>query len=361
MNKLWTRMALSYVFVFLMAISIPVVITGVLDAIEVINIEEFTFGKREEILHENDSSNFLERFPRGMISILLFSGIIGIGAGALVSRQVAKPIAEMAEAVGRIGKKDFDTHLEVKGTEELRVLAAAFNQMVVHLDDTEKQRQNLLADVSHELRTPLTVLEGQLRGALDNVMELNGEDLANLYNQTHHLIKLVNDLHELTQAEARKMPMEYVSTEIAPLVKEVSDLFKPLANENGVTLSMDIEAGLPPVTIDSYRIRQSLHNLLANSLRYTPSGGLIHLRVFEEKEKIVVEIKDTGEGINSEHLEHLFDRFYRVDSSRTKDTGGTGLGLAIVKAIIESHDGQVSAKSDGIGKGSTFSFTLPIE
>ena len=101
--------------------------------------------------------------------------------------------------------------------------------------------------------------------------------------------------------------------------------------------------------------------MLANSLRYTPSGGFIHLRVFEEKEKIVVEIKDTGEGINPEHLEYLFDRFYRADSSRTKDTGGTGLGLAIVKAIIEAHDGQVSAKSDGIGKGSIFTFTLPIE
>lgn len=354
-------MALSYVLVFFLAISIPIVITGTLDALDVIQIEDLSLGGQETPPQEKNVGNFLDRFPRGLIFFLLFSSTIGIGAGALVSRQVARPIVEMAEVAGRIGNKEFGTHLEVEGTDEIQLLASSFNQMVTQLGEAEEIRQNLLADVSHELRTPLTVLEGQLRGALDNVMDLDGEDLANLYNQTHHLIKLVNELHELAQAEARKLPLEFVSTDIGQLVKEVGDVFRPLADEKNVSLSLDITTELPPVSIDSYRIRQSLHNLLANSLRYTPEGGSISLKATRMEENVVIEIQDTGKGIEPEHLNNIFDRFYRVDSSRTKDTGGTGLGLAIVKAIIESHDGHVSAQSEGIGKGSTFSIYLPID
>jgi signal transduction histidine kinase len=232
--------------------------------------------------------------------------------------------------------------------------------MVTQLREAEEIRQNLLADVSHELRTPLTVLEGQLRGALDNVMELDGENLANLYNQTRHLIKLVNELYELAQAEARMLSMEFVSTEISPLVKEVYDIFRPLAEEQEVSLNLDIAKGLPEISIDTYRIRQSLHNLLANSLRYTPPGGSINLRVAKEEENVVIEIMDTGKGIEPEHLNKIFDRLYRIDKSRNKDPGGTGLGLAIVKAIIEAHNGLVTAQSEGLGEGSTFTITFPI-
>ncbi len=265
----------------------------------------------------------------------------------------------MAEAARRIGEKDFETQLEIMGSEEINSLADAFNQMVSRLGEAEKLRQNLLADVSHELRTPLTVLEGQLRAALDNVIELGGEDLANLYNQTHYLIRLVNELHELAQVEAQKLPLEILPADINLLLKEVADVFKPLAEEKGVHLSLHFTADLPQVLIDSYRIRQSLHNLLANSLLHTPESGSIYLGTYRKEQSIVIEIKDTGEGIEKEHLPHLFDRFYRVDSSRSRDTGGTGLGLAIVKAIVEAQGGQVEAISEGVGKGSIFSISLP--
>ena len=175
------------------------------------------------------------------------------------------------------------------------------------------------------------------------------------------MIKLVNDLHELAQAEARKLPMEIFPTDIEPLVKDVVNIFKPIAEQENVNLSLDISPELPQIAIDSYRIRQILHNLLANSLRYTPEGGSICLTVFTEGNNLVIEIMDTGKGIEREHLSHLFDRFYRVYSSRSKDTGGTGLGLAIVKAIVEAHDGGVRAFSEGRGKGAKFSIYLPID
>jgi signal transduction histidine kinase len=274
---------------------------------------------------------------------------------------VAKPISKMADAARRIGEKDFESRLEVRGTEEINLLADAFNEMAADLAEAETLRQNLLADVSHELRTPLTVLEGQLRGALDNVMELDGEELANLYHQTHHLIRLVNELHELAQAEAKKLPLEIFPTEIEPLLTEVSDIFQPLANDQGVQLQLELAPNLPTVRIDSYRLRQGLHNLLGNSLRYTPTGGRIQLRAVQKNGLLVIEIEDTGEGIDPAHLPHIFDRFYRADSSRTKETGGTGLGLAIVKATVEAQGGSVTAFSEGLGKGSTFSINFPID
>jgi signal transduction histidine kinase len=267
----------------------------------------------------------------------------------------------MADAARRIGEKDFGTRLQVRGTEEINLLAEAFNEMAADLAEAEQLRQNLLADVSHELRTPLTVLEGQLRGALDNVMELDGEELANLYNQTHHLIQLVNELHELAQAEAKKLPMEVFPTEIAPLLMEVADIFRPLAQEQGIELKLELAADLPLVRIDSYRLRQGLHNLLGNSLRYTPAGGLIYLKAGQKEGLLVIEVEDTGEGIDPVHLPYVFGRFYRADSSRTKETGGTGLGLAIVKATVEAQGGSVTAFSEGLGKGATFTINVPVD
>lgn len=244
------------------------------------------------------------------------------------------------------------------GSRELVTLAHAFNTMAGDLQRAEEQRANLMADVSHELRTPLTALEGNLRAALDRVYALDEAEIADLYGQTRHLIRLVNDLRELALAEARQLPLHKQPTDLRTLVDETVRVFAPLAEEQGVHLEQQIE-DLPTLQVDAARIRQVLHNLLANALRHTPAGGRVTVIGRPDHDAVYLAVLDTGAGLDADQIPLVFDRFYRGDRSRSRDTGGTGLGLAIVKAIIEAHDGRVVATSHGVDQGSSFALYLP--
>jgi two-component system OmpR family sensor kinase/two-component system sensor histidine kinase BaeS len=297
-------------------------------------------------------------FSLRLATLLATVGVVGIGVGVQVSRTMSAPITRLAEAAQRIGAGELQTRISVGGSRELVELAQAFNTMAGNLQRAEGLRANLMADVAHELRTPLTALEGNLRAALDRVYALDEAEIANLYSQTHHLIRLVNDLRELALADARQLPLEKQPIDLAALVNETLLVFAPLAEEQGVRLDRQIEQ-LPMAHVDAARIRQVLHNLLANALRYTPRGGIVTVVGRREADAICLAVQDTGAGLEAEQLEWVFERFYRGDKSRSRDTGGTGLGLAIVKAIVEAHDGRMAVQSDGIGRGSTFSLYLP--
>ena len=294
-----------------------------------------------------------------LVGLLAVVGIVGIGVGVQVSRTMSAPITRLAEAAQRIGAGELQTRISVGGSRELIELAQAFNTMAGNLQRAEELRANLMADVAHELRTPLTALEGNLRAALDRVYALDEAEIANLYSQTHHLIRLVNDLRELALVDAHQLPLKKQPTDLASLANETLLVFAPLAEEQGVGLEGQIEQ-LPVVHVDGARIRQVLHNLLTNALRHTPQGGSVTVVGRREADTICLAVRDTGAGLDAEQLEWVFERFYRADKSRSRDTGGTGLGLAIVKAIVEAHDGQVAVQSDGPGRGSTFSLYLPL-
>jgi signal transduction histidine kinase len=248
----------------------------------------------------------------------------------------------------------------VHGSQELQAAATAFNQMAEQLEQAETLRRNLLADVAHELRGPLHLLQGNLQAVLDDVYPLNKEEIARLFDQTCHLTRLVDDLHELAQAEAHRVSLHKQATDPAALVKETADLFRPELEAHEIALRVELLGALPIVEIDGARIRQVVHNLLSNALRHTPPGGEITVSVEHRQETLQISVRDSGEGIEPQHLPYVFDRFYRTDSGRSREKGGVGLGLAIVKAIVESHDGQVTVTSSGIGKGSTFTVALPV-
>ncbi|MEI7849134.1 MAG: ATP-binding protein, partial [Chloroflexota bacterium] len=233
------------------------------------------------------------------------------------------------------------------------------NKMAAELQHAETLRNNLMADVSHELRTPLTVLEGNLRAALDKVVPLDEAEIANLYAQTRHLIRLVNDLRELSMAEAGQLPLEKTATNLNNLVAETLQALEPLAAEKEIRLLGELSP-LPEIVVDPFRIRQVLFNLLSNALRHTPSSGKISVTGSVTGKFIKLSVLDTGEGLEADELAAVFNRFYRADKSRSRESGGTGLGLAIVKAIIEAHGGRVTVKSAGKNQGSTFTLTLPI-
>lgn len=309
----------------------------------------------------------LAQLGRDLALAAVVSSVIGVAAGVLVSRGLTAPLNRLARAARAIGARRLNQRVEVSGSAEVVQLARAFNDMAVALEQAETARRNLVADVAHELRTPLSVLQGNLRAVLDDVYPLDKAEVAQLYDETRLLSRLVNDLHQLAQAEAGQLALNKQSVDLAGLVQAAAVAFTPIAEANGVSLDLELPADLPKVTVDAARITQVLHNLLTNALRYTSAGGSMLVRAGCDPgtdchvATVWLAVQDTGEGIPAEHLPHVFERFYRADPARSRTSGGSGLGLAIVRAIVEAHGGQVSAASEGVpGRGSTFTVRLPV-
>lgn len=362
MNRLWVRFSLVFIAAILI-MSLSSMIASLL-----VPRPEIELGRE---LHEAlqslpaDTWQQLREIARREIrtalsTFLVVSSIISLSLGIWFSRGLTAPLGELEAAAGAIEAQDLSYRVPVRGSRELEAVATAFNQMAEQLEQAETLRRNLLADVAHELRGPLHLLQGNLQAILDDVYPLNKEEIARLFDQTCHLTRLVNDLHELAQAEAHRVSLYKQATDPATLVKETADLFRPEAEANRITLRVELLGALPALEIDAARIRQVVHNLFANALRHTPPGGSITVTMEQRQVYLCICVQDSGEGIEHEHLAFVFDRFYRTDSSRSRERGGSGLGLAIVKAIVEAHDGQVSVASPGIGEGSTFTVRLPL-
>ncbi len=245
-----------------------------------------------------------------LVNFMLLSVVVGLGAGVVIGRIVSAPINDLAKAAHRVGQGDLGVRVKPHGSREMVELAGTFNKMAADLQHAETLRNNLMADVSHELRTPLTVLEGNLRADLDHVYALDEAEIANLYGQTRHLIRLVNDLRELSLAENHQLPLEKQPTDLNALVAETLQALEPLAAERGVTLA-DRTEKLPEVIVDPIRIRQVLFNLLSNALRHTPAGGEIRVNGTCSAGEVRLSVQDTGEGLEPEQLAAVFDRFYR--------------------------------------------------
>ncbi|GAB4517819.1 MAG: ATP-binding protein [Anaerolineae bacterium] len=295
-----------------------------------------------------------------LVPMLLIGAGVGIIFAILVSRTMTAPLRRLAETAKAIGSYDLSRRVNIKGSTEVQELAGSFNKMAEELEHAEGLRRNLVADVAHELRTPLTVLQGNLRAILDGVYPLSQEEVAGLYDQTRVLSRLVKDLHEIAQAEAKKLPMHMDMLDLGELVTNVTPIFEPVAEGDEVQLIVNAQYGLT-LHADYARLSQVLHNLLTNALYHTPAGGSITVRAFQSASMAILSVKDTGTGITAEHLPHVFERFYRADRSRSRNKGGTGLGLAISKAIVEAHGGQINVFSQGIeGQGTEFIVKLPL-
>jgi signal transduction histidine kinase len=287
---------------------------------------------------------------------LFFSVLIGI----VVSRTQTRPLAQLAAVVHAFREHDLDRRAVIKGSEEIVEVAQAFNAMAEELQRSEMLRRNLVADVAHELRTPLTVLQGQLYGILDDVYQVDKAQIAGLYDQTRLLSRLVNDLLDLSRAEAHQLSLDRQLTSLKPMLEDTISTFQLVTKDKDITLNAVIAENLPPIQVDVERMNQVIFNLVTNALRYTPPGGLIEVSAHGSDSGLEITVKDTGEGIAPEHLPHVFERFYRVDRSRQRASGGTGLGLAIARSIVEAHGGTLTAASDGIpGHGTLFTIHLP--
>ena len=295
---------------------------------------------------------------------LLFTGLTAAAGGillvSLISRRVLTPVRSLSVAAGRLGQGDLSQRVAPSGVGEIGQLSTTFNSMAANLEQAEQQRRNLVADVAHELRTPLSNIQGYLEAVKDGLLQPDEETIDTLLQQVSHLSHLVEDLRVLAMAEAGVLQLNRGPDAIQDILRRSTDAFRPRAEARGVSVDLDLPETLPLVDIDRTRIGQVLTNLMENALAHTPDSGSITISAEEASRSTVrVTIADSGEGIPSDDLPHIFDRFYRVDPSRTRATGGAGIGLTIVKQLIELHGGTVRAESFA-GEGSRFIFELPV-
>jgi len=318
----------------------------------------------------NMDSDLYASFRSVVNEALLKAGVAAFTAAVVVSvfisRQVVAPIQEMKTASQHIAEGHYDQRVRIPGNgsvtnpDELAQLAISFNQMAEKLTQTEKMRRELIADISHELRTPLTTIKGFLEGILDGILEANPETFHQIYSEADRLQKLVADLQEISRVEAGAVQLELERVNLAKQVETVTLRLRPQFEEKGVELKVDAPPNLPEVRADPDRITQVLINLVGNALQYTPSGGQVSVSATKVEDHIQIRIQDTGIGIPTEHLPHVFTRFYRIDKSRSRAGGGSGIGLTIAKHFVEAHHGHIWAESAGSGLDATFTFQIPI-
>jgi signal transduction histidine kinase len=354
MNRLWVRLSII-MSGFLISVFIIQYIS--------IKLDQYGIAPQEGTFKDPTGTYMTtptkETVANRLVEFMAFSIIVGIVGGILISRLISAPINNLANTAEKIGMGDLSARATIRGSTETKQLAATFNKMV---DDVQKEqilRKNMMADVSHELRIPLTILSGNLRAVLDHVYTLDEVEVANLYGQTCHLIRLVNDLRELALAESNNLRLEKSPSDMSLIVAETLQAIDPLIQEKAIVIKNEIY-NIREFEFDPGRIKQVWFNLISNALTHTPPGGEITFSSKSEPDCVRFSIQDTGEGIEANQLKEIFNRFYRADESRSRETGGTGLGLAIVKAFVEMHGGQVAAKSEGKNMGCTFEFTLPI-
>jgi signal transduction histidine kinase len=294
---------------------------------------------------------------------LLLGGSLAIGIALLLtfvlSRRMMSPIGVLAGAARRLGRGDLSQRVRLQGEGEVASLAQAFNSMAADLEYAEQLRRNMVADVAHELRTPLSNIQGYLEAIRDGMVEPDAAAIRSLNEETSLLSRLVNELQELSLAEAGELKLVYQAEDIADLVKQAVTPWQPQLTAGQISLSLELPDDLPPVNIDWQRVNEVLHNILENAAAHTRKGGSIKVAVSHKGKWVEVSVSDTGEGIPAEDLPHIFERFYRVDKSRARATGGSGLGLTIAKRLIEAHGGTIVVQSK-LGEGSRFSFTLPV-
>lgn len=291
---------------------------------------------------------------------LLMVFIIGV-IGSVVFRSLGTPLASIMAAADAVADGDLSTRVEEKGPGEFRRMAHSFNRMTEELERADQQRRNLTADVAHELRTPLHILRGNLEGLQDGVYESTPEHIQAMLDETQMLSRLVEDLQTLSLAEAGQLQLRMEPVDVAELLADVGTSFSGPFEAAGIDLQVQT-VGLPEdlmITGDVERLDQVLSNLMGNALRHTPAGGSIFLKAAAPPGEIQITVRDTGEGISPEELPYVFDRFWRADKSRHRQSGtGSGLGLAIAKQFIQAHGGQISVESQ-LGQGTTFTIDLP--
>lgn len=300
-------------------------------------------------------------FNEALTYATLAATVVAVALSLFLSQSVIAPVRAMSLATQRIADGRYEERVQVSGSDELAQLGMRFNQMAEKLGQIESMRRRLIGDVSHELRTPLTAIKGSMEGLMDGVLPATQDTYQQIHAEADRLNRLVDDLQELSRVEAHAYELNIHPVDVSSIIRTVAKRLSSQFENKRISLDLELAPDLPRVLTDEDRAVQVLTNLTGNALQYTPEEGRIMISAQYANDEVQISVRDTGIGIPAEHLSHIFDRFYRVDKSRSRQAGGgSGIGLTIARALVEAHGGRIWAESAGEGQGSTFTFTLPI-
>lgn len=314
---------------------------------------------------------FISAHDLTLLTLLLgFSTGIAAVLTAELSAPLSTDLQRMVAAVRRLAGGDFAVRVRLERRDELAELASVFNHMARQLEvafdrerELETARRDLIAAISHDLRTPLASIRVMVESIVDGVVadqSTVSRYLHTIRGEVGKLTELINDLFELSRIDARALELHVELVPLEGIIADAVSGMAPQADLKGLTLRSITEKSLPPVMADPLRIQRVLTNLVQNALRYTPTDGTILIRARNLGNEVQVDICDTGEGVPAGEGMRVFERFYRADRSRSRDSGGAGLGLSIAKGLVEAHGGRIWVQNNP-DRGATFSFTLPLE
>lgn len=301
------------------------------------------------------------RFDLSRANTTRIAGVTGlvllltVTVTALIATRLVRPLRALTDAAQEPIERH--TRVPVTTSDETGFLAAAFNDLSERRERTETQRKAMVSDIAHELRTPLTNIRGWLEVAKDGIVVPDQRLLSSLHDEALLLQHIIDDLQDLASADAGTLRLHPEPVRLGDLLQQVTDANRAHAQVAGVTIAGSVE-GDPQLGADPVRLRQALGNLVSNALRHTPAGGSVSLHAYRTGEMVTIDVTDTGSGIAPEDLANIFDRFWRVEKSRSRRTGGSGLGLAIVRQLAQAHGGTVTARSVP-GKSTVFTLRLP--
>lgn len=309
-----------------------------------------------------DRSPMEQEFLRRMNGSIFLSAvgaiIIALILGVILSRTITRPILELTKATHEVAGGNLHQQVPIRSRDEIGELAQSFNKMSGDLSRSFNLRKQMTADIAHELRTPLSLIIGHAEGVHDGVLQPNRENFEIIREEAERLEKLVNDLRTLSLADAGELSTEFQPVDINTFLSDIHSHYISLFNQKRISLDLEPAPVILKANLDPNRFAQVLNNILDNALRYTPEDGKVTLKAGGSGNKIEIVIQDSGEGVSPEEAQRLFDRFYRVDESRTRDDGGSGLGLAIARSIVEMHKGRIWAESE-TGRGLKIVIELP--
>lgn len=294
---------------------------------------------------------------------LIVSGIAALALGLvislIISRGLTVPLIKISKAADEMTRGNLDTRADVKtGTREVDDLSESINYLAETLQQQEMLRKRLTSDMAHEIRTPLTTLKTHIEAIMDGIWEPTGDRLESCHEEVERIIKLTEGLQNLARTEQANLVVNKISFNVSNEVLKILDTFEPMYRSKALKINRLITSDIM-VNLDRDKFRQIMYNLLSNSYKYSREGGEVFVRLRRNNNFINIEVEDNGIGIPEKDLPYIFERFYRGDLSRSRDTGGAGIGLTITRALVEVHGGKIQAESTE-GKGSIFKLTLPV-
>ncbi|MDR3560006.1 MAG: HAMP domain-containing sensor histidine kinase [Negativicutes bacterium] len=304
----------------------------------------------------------IQALDRLLIIALLLGMLAATALGFFIARSLTRPIANISRAAARFAGGDYDSRVTTAGTDEIGRLGKVFNSMAESLAHTEQNRREFLANVSHELKTPVASIQALAEALHDGVVdgaEKRQRYLTTIVEESQHIDRLIRDLLDLAQLEAGELLITPEKLDLSAYLPAELAKYHHLLDNKNLDLQLDIPAGTPPVLADAWRLSQIIANLLGNAVRYSPDGSAIEIAVTAVSSHIAIAITDHGPGIPAADQPFLWERFYRVDKSRSRSGGGTGLGLAITKRLVTAMQGEIAVHSVP-GEGATFTVTLPL-